>query len=288
VDAAELTTRIVQSKAQPPKGEQLELLLELTARYGEMGILDGQVLPALHTVCPAAQECWSRIPSSKRPSGIGQFDARSEKGCMFLPWAGPRYRRGGVCVLGMNLRYAGEDWEFAMEHRIALDPSGGQEQSLRVGRRAHRSYWSRGTMRDAAAVLRSWRGEAHLETQEPSELVDALLSTARVQAVKCSPIEGRSSPEPAMSRNCPPRYLRMEVDVLRPAVMLSYGGPAHGALRELGELAVEEDVRGFRRGTMRHAGGAFTVFLLTHPAHGGWHAAHHALVVSLVARPAAH
>lgn len=282
-----MVRRIVQSKGAPPSGEQLELLVNLSRLYDEMGILGEGPLPALHRTCPQAAECWARIASNERPAGVGQFDAGSEKGCIFLPWVGPAYRRGGVCVLGMNLRYGGADWEFAMEHRIALDPKWGQEQALRAGRRAHGSYWATRTMRDVAAVIRSSRGETELDTRAPSELADALLCSVRVQAVKCSPIGGRSSPEPAMNRSCPPRYLRREIDVLQPAALLAYGGPAHAALAELGEVSIEESVDRFCRGVMKHPGGTVAVFLLTHPAHGGWHKAHRALVASLTTRPAA-
>lgn len=249
-------------------------------------MLGGTSLAPLHSVCPSATACWERIAEEKRPHGVGQFDPASQKGCMILPWVGPRYRRGGVAVLGMNLRYAGADWEFAMEYRIVGDPKWGQEPALRAGKRAHGSYWSTGTMRDVAAVHRSWRGEPNVDTRTPSDLADALLESVRVQAVKCSPIGGRSTPEPAMSSNCPPRFLRKELGVLRPSALLAYGGPAHGALHHLGELSVDEHTEGFRRGTMKTDGGCFEVFLLTHPAHGGWHAAHRALVKSLTSRPA--
>ncbi len=286
MDADVLTTRLVRSKAPPPTAKQLEMLLALCKVYEDAGVLSGDPLPALHRVCPHAGECWKGV-EGKRAHGVGAFDADSEKGCMLLPWVGPAYRPGGVAVLGMNLRYAGGDWELAMEHRIAVEPGCGQEAKLRSqGGRAHRSYWSKGTMRDVAAVLRSTRGAPLLDTKDPNELADALLASARLQAVKCSPIGGRSSPEPAMSERCPQQFLRAELGVLKPSVLLAYGGPAHGAVHQAGNVTINEKITRFRRGTLALSGGtSIDVLLLTHPAHGGWHQAHRELVVSLTTRP---
>ncbi len=273
------------------------MLLALCKVYEDAGVLSGDPLPTLHQVCSQASECWKGVESDKRAHGVGAFDAGSEKGCMFLPWVGPAYHPGGVAVLGMNLRYAGGDWELAMEHRIAVEPGCGQEAKLRSqGGRAHRSYWSKGTMRDVAAVLRSARSASAIDTKDPNELADALLASARLQAVKCSPIGGRSSPEPAMSERCPRLFLRAELAVLRPSVLLAYGGPAHAAVHQVGTVTVDEkatrtSAKGtslltFRRGTLVLPGGAsILVFLLTHPAHGGWHQAHRELVASLTTRP---
>lgn len=286
VDAQELKSRLARSMAPPPTEEQLALLSELVAVYAESGVLRGTALDPLHSLCPSAEDCWARIPKAERPCGVGRFDAESKKGCMILPWVGPRYRRGGVAVLGMNLRYAGADWEFAMEYRIVGDPKFGQEVSLRAGKRAHGSYWATGTMRDVAAVLRSRRRESKVETRAPGELANALLESARVQAVKCSPIGGRSTPEPAMSTNCPQLFLRKELAMLCPSVLLAYGRSVHGALSHLGELRITERAGSFQRGTLDVEGGRVEVFLLTHPAHGGWHAAHRALVESLTSHAA--
>jgi len=68
-------------------------------------------------------------------------------------------------------------------------------------------------------------------------------------------------------------------------VLLAYGGAAHGALAELGAVSIDESRPRFRRGTITLAERNCAVFLLTHPAHGGWHAAHRALVASLNAQP---
>ena len=282
----ELIQRITQSRAAPPAGEQLELLLALTRVYEEAGVLSVDPLPALHRACPMASACWGGVRPTGRPTGVGKFDPASENGCIVLPWVGPRYRRGGVCVLGLNLRYGGGDTEFAAEHRIAREPQWGQEEALRGRHKAHGSPWAAATMRDAAAVSRAQRG-LDPETRDPDELAETLLSTSRVQIVKCSPIGGRSSPEPAMIANCPRRYLAREIAVLQPKALLVYGRAAHGALPELGKLVIEEEDGGFRRGEVQPTPSErVIVLLLTHPSNGGWRRAHDALVRSLRARPA--
>ncbi len=285
MDGADLDRRMVAARADEPRGEQRALVLELARLYEGEGLCDGGVFRALHKVCPDATKCWEDVPEGKPEAGVGRFDARSEKGCIFLPWVGPEYRCGGVCVLGMNLRFGNGDWEFAVEHRIALDPQHGQKQALRTNRRAHRSHWAKGTMQDVAAVLRSRRGDEDVGMSTPAERASALLVSARIQAVKCSPARGRSSPTPAMNTNCPRRFLPKEIDILKPSVVLAYGRPAHDALATLGAMTAHEKVERFRRSSLTHAGSAFTVFLLTHPAHGGWHATHDALVASLKAHP---
>ncbi len=281
MDSQDLIQRIVRSSAPAPERAQLELLVALTTLYRDMGLVPSGTLPALHRACPLASRCWSRCSPSEFPTGVGRIDPASEKGCIVLPWVGPMYRAGGVCVLGMNLRFGGEDWEFAMDHRIARDANGGQESRLRAGKRAHGSYWATGTMRDVAALTRSGRGDSPLEPANRDELGDALLSVARLQAVKCSPVGGRSSPKPEMLSHCPSAFLARELAVLRPGALLAYGRPAEGALRSVGQLSLRPAVDGFRRGTLIHGAEKQEVFLLTHPAHPGWHRAHGALLASL-------
>src|SRR5437763_1350960 len=98
MDANELKGRLRLSSAHADDPEQLELLLELAAAYRTQGVLSGSPLPALHRVCASASDCWRGVPTHDRPSGTGQFDTASEKGCIVLPWVGPRYRRGGTVI----------------------------------------------------------------------------------------------------------------------------------------------------------------------------------------------
>lgn len=288
MDITEVSNRIVASKGVEPVGAQRELLRELTEFYGELGLLDGELIPSLTRACSAAGECWKKVAENERPQRVpSTFDARSENGCIFLPWVGPSYQRGGICVVGTNIRRkdARPQWEYAFEHRIALDPKWGQVPELRRGRNPHKSRWARHSMRDVVAVQRSMRGESELKHRDHDELAEAMLSSARVQAVKCSPLGGLGTPTPTMSEQCPRRYLQRELDILRPSVLLVYGTLARWGVARLGKVAIEEQEHRFRRGTIQLAGFRSEVFFLTHPAHGGWHPAHRALVASLEKRP---
>jgi uracil-DNA glycosylase len=112
--------------------------------------------------------------------------------------------------------------------------------------------------------------------------------TARVQTLKCSPGRGRGTPLRPMRINCPPRYLRHELDVLRPGVLLVYGRVAAAAILRLGsEHDVQRSGKRFRRMALRLDQWACTTFMLTHPAHGGWRTDHKLLRASLADRPVA-
>lgn len=288
MDEEELRARIARVNVEPPTDAgQMRLLLQLTDFYRESGLLPDGLAPSLARSCPNASSCWSTKRVQERPHGRDKVDTDSEKGCIFLPWVGPAYRPGGVAVLGMNLRYAGGDWPFATEWNIVLSPIHGQLVSLRNGRRAHGSNWAYATMTDVANVLRTQRGEKGIEKPGREERATALLSSARVQAVKCSPIGGRSSPTAEMNANCPPRFLRRELEILRPSTLLAYGQPTHDAIKRLGDVSVLEAKAesGFRRVVLPLASGSVTVFLLTHPASTGWHASRRALIASLEQHP---
>lgn len=284
-DGAEINERLLASGVPAASGTQLLLLQELAQSYRHLGVLGALPLPPLPASCADARICWKRVPSAQPPPGAGRFDPASTKGCIYLPWVGPNYRPGGTCTVGMNLRYAGGDWEFGVEHRIARDSDHGQEVSLRAGRRAHGSPWATSTMRDVVAVQQSLLGREPVDERRPNALADAVLSSARIQAVKCSPVGGRSTPTPEMNERCPPKFLRAELRVLRPRVLLAYGRPVLEALGNLAKIDPLETGRRFRRARLRFDDMEVTVFFMTHPAHGGWHVAHRELLASLQATP---
>jgi hypothetical protein len=200
---------------------------------------------------------------------------------MFMPWVGPAYQLGGVCVVGLNLRYGGGDRPMGSEYRIAAH----QDVRLREGRNPHGSRWARSTMAGAIAVLRAGAGGAVTDDADDDELADTLARTARLQAVKCSPAGGRSSPTAAMQRNCPARFLAAELEVLRPGALLVYGRAAANAVARIGTLELVDDQRRFQRATVRADGWHGEAFMLTHPAHGSWYPAQRALLASLAAKP---
>lgn len=281
-----MSARIVASKGIEPVGAQRELLREVTDLYRRLDVLGADIIPSLTRACPAASACWEGI--DRPPAVASKHDARSENGCIFLPWVGPNYARGGICVVGTNIRRHDErpQWEYALEHRIALDPKSGQVPRLRRGNDPHGSRWARSTMRDVVAVQRSMRGESELNHQDNLELADAMLSSARIQAVKCSPLGGRGTPTLTMSRQCPSRYLGREIEVIRPSILLVYGVVARWGIARLGKITLEKSERRFRRGKVQFSAFTCEAFFLFHPAHGGWSRAHEALKESLKQRPA--
>lgn len=282
----EISTRIAASTGMTPSGMQRELLEELMESHRRLEVLHDDKAPSLLRACSDAAGCWSGVATGRRPSGLGKADPSSENGCILLPWIGPSYERGGICVIGNNIRTAGDFWEYAFEYRLALSAEHGQVPQLRRGKNPHGSRWARHTMRDVVAVRRSMRDEADLGHRNDDELADAMLASARLQAVKCSPIGGLSRPTAAMQRRCPSRYLSHEISVIRPSTLLVYGVAARRAVGKLGALTLTESTQRFRRGTLQLTDFSCEVFFLRHPAHGGWHHAHRELVASLEERPA--
>jgi hypothetical protein len=229
---------------------------------------------ALGVCCPSAKACWG-----------DRQDPHRTHGSIFPPWIGAEYRPGGVCVVGLNLRIGtGDGTYWDIERKVASD----QYASLAAGRSSSKgSHWASSTMRDAALVLRSIAGRSLDEPTTGAERAETLQQTARVQTVKCSPGQGRGTPLRQMAINCPPRYLRHELDVLRPSVLLVYGRVPAAAMRGLADSVevAERAGKRFRRIGLRFGGWTCTGFMLTHPAHGGWHRDHALLRMSLAQQP---
>ena len=284
--ADDIADRIERGGARRPAGRQLELLEEVLAIYERDGLLAGRRPDALWRCCPNRDACWSSEQLQHRP-GVSDADPDSEKGCIFAPWIGPAYEPGGVCVVAVNLRYDGGDWDLAVEHRVATG-AWGQEEMLRAGRRrAHHSPFAWRSLTGAAAILRSGEGRTPVEAEGGDELAQTLLRTARLQSVKCSPNDHRRSQRSrAMRELCPPRFLRSEIEILEPGVLLAFGGEARSALERSGEVVYREQERGFLRGSYRGVDHQAEVFVLAHPAARGatWQRSQRALLASLVRR----
>jgi hypothetical protein len=265
----------------PIQGVRLELLCELASIYKDEGVLvDGGALP-LWSDCACSPSCWARIPEDWRPG----YDAEDPwNGEIFLPWLGEHYEPHGVAVLGINLRNASG---LYVEYEIAYR----QLDSLENGReRLDHSPWAYRSIRSAAALLRSLARETELDEEDPTKLVGVLDSIARLQSVKCSPKDGGRSARPAaMGRNCPPRYLRRELGVLRPSVLISFGLDAWYAMEAIG--TIDESVEGpnFSRSTVTVDDLSFEMFWLNHPSapEGYWVTSHGALLEELRKHPLA-
>lgn len=288
MELEEIGNRIERGGGRRPIGRQLELLGEVIACYERSGLITNGRPDALWHCCPDRAACWEPEQWGHRP-GVSDTDPDSEKGCIFAPWIGPSYDRGGLCVVAVNLRYDGGDWDIAVEHRIATG-RWGQGEMLRAGsHKAHRSPFAWRSLSGATAIYRSAEGARSLDPDDGAELADMLLRTARLQSVKCSPNDHRRSQRSrGMRTQCPPRYLRSEIEILEPRVLLAYGKEASSAIGLSGEVRYHEEERGFSRGTFSLGAYNAEVFALAHPAAHGttWQDAHHALLGSLARRPA--
>jgi hypothetical protein len=240
---------------------RIQLLMSLARIYEQESVLDGDDASPLWDSCRCAESCWAAFPQDWQP---GRDPADPWNGGILFPWIGAQYAVGGVTVLGINLRDASG---LFVEYEIAST----QFECFEAGHeRPHGSWWAYRSMRSAAAVLRSMAGDAQLDVQDPVALAPVLDETARVQAVKCSSKDGaRSARTPEMNANCPSRYLRRELGVLRPRVLIGFGMEVWDAVDGIAEI--DESVWGddFSRSVVRIDDLAFEMLWLHHPASVG-------------------
>lgn len=244
-------------------GGRSELFAHLDALYRRHGLLDGdgQGRP-LWQVCEHSADCWNRV-AEKRKNGL----ADPTVGGIFRPWVGERYRPAGTAIIGLNLRTneaGNHKGGLAAEEKIAHE----QLQVLRTAdrpRRPHKSPFAYGSTW-ALALIARWREGLELPDGylPPEELVAALSSSVRLQAVKCSPIGHRSHPTHAMCRHCPSHLLEGELEILRPSVLVGFGADAQRAMSLIGASVTVDG--GYGRGSFQMGWGRVVVFVLCHPS----------------------
>ena len=84
-----------------------------------------------------------------------------------------------------------------------------------------------------------------------------------------------------MWRNCPPRYLRAELELLAPRSVLAIGRKTWETVEEVLEVEGTAYDKGFWRGTGRLRGRQFEVFFVNHPSYGNWRYSLPALITCL-------
>jgi hypothetical protein len=274
-----------------PAGDQAGLLIRLLDLYESKsdegkGLLPGGRPKALCNVCPNADECWAgakRAACREPRSRAGGED--DENGAICLPWVGPKYEVGGVVVVGINPNVSPDDYtDLLTEHGISWD----YVSQFRLARRARGgSRFGFGAMRSAAALLDVLDGQRPRDRQNPIELVPAVLRTARLQAVKCVPVQPRSRPYAAMWKHCPPFVLGDELDVLRPGTLLGLGDKTHGAITQVGDFEkFSGRVKNVTSGLLRRPGwdAPALVYMLPHPQDGSVAVEAEAALVRLLQR----
>lgn len=258
-----------------PHGQALRLLAQIASRYERLGLLAGSQTKPLWKCCPHGPECWS---SAKKP---GRGSAVND-GRITLPWIGPRYERGGVVVVAINLHNAAG---LLTEYAIACSSAGTPEHPSQIGsfeagrKQAHKSPFAYGSVRTAAMLLDVLDGVPVTDRVSPLELIAPINRIARLQAVKCAPDDGgRGTPTSAMKRNCPPLLLHDELSILQPRMILTIGKPAEEAIRRLPEHRITSDRRAITRATVPLGADPCAIYSIAHPVSpAAWLADHTAL-----------
>jgi len=269
---------------------QREMLNEFAGEYHRHGVLtaDGYA-PALVDTCPSRDVCWDRCRDrASRDADVHGLPG--DDGSIFFPWIGMHYRRGGVCVAGWNLNHRGKDWfPLTAEHVIAR----ASRAELAVGKRkVWGSLFAYRSMSAAAAAHDAVRGATPVVNRRPQELAAYFDDIARVQVVKCAPLGDRSNPSDAMNVECPPRFLLAELQILRPRVLIVFGGAAReGVLSALRTIDKAEPNwshptrSGYGRRESQVSWGPLDVLGMWHPTYARWPHALTALIDDLTARP---
>lgn len=252
--------------------EQASLLAELENVWHNAGVYPWDApAPALHEACPCCDACWDGA-EKRTPSGDLNAAEDAYKRSILWPWIGPNYRKGGVCFISVNLNYAEEEpeWGWLLEEEYGLAnqviENFGAGDRTPVG--GSSLFWER-LLTTAFTVLRSFDGTSPQEDLEGrfANGVVALNRIARLQAVKCNPIEDRGWPTEAMIQNCPPRFAAPELKVLRPSVIVAFGRAAEGAALAVADnvQAHAPDVPSFSRSSITIGQDKVEFLRLAHP-----------------------
>jgi hypothetical protein len=172
--------------------------------------------------------------------------------------ASRRRRRRKICVIAINHHNfggLGANWWMARGHIHE-----------RLGR-GRRHPFALGIGSYVAAVKASITGRPIPARPTPAEAADGWETAAFVEAVKCAPWEKVSEPTAAMWRNCPPRFLVPELELLAPRVVIVAGrGPGQGVIADA--LAVDTrraHGQSFERCRGRLEGQPIDVLFCNHP-----------------------
>lgn len=241
-----------------PTGEQEHRVGALLNLYARRGLLpDGQAEP-LCEVCRHAALCWEEAA----PRDV---DWARDHGGISVPWVGREYRATGICVVGLNFNNGGglaEHWRVCADH----------ERSLAAGKQGkNNEFFATGAMSYVLALDLSASGRLQDTWEEPGrrELAGEWERCAFLEAVKCSPVAGRSRPTDAMVGQCPPFLLRQELEILRPRVVLLLGrSEVRDVVRPMLSPIWGECPGSLERDTFRLCDESAELFSCNHPSTG--------------------
>jgi hypothetical protein len=233
----------------------------------------------LRSACKYAGDCWS-----------GDHGGKPDQMRVRLPWIGPRYPVRRIAVVAINARDSGAP---DAEVKATL----GVVECLRQNRRGYgpngRSFFHYRIASAVHAAMQSQDRRPVEKNPPPAQVVEAVLCSARLQAVQCAPCStARRSPTPAMVRNCPGFLLREQRELLAPEVLMLFGQPAHRAIEEpqldmTWDTTWEQSGRCFSRGQTNLAGLPLTVCAFAHPSTAKWSTSWRRFRESIIANPLA-
>lgn len=252
--------------------EQVELVERAAGIYERQTVMRAGTAVPLDRCCACGEECWSAVGAHARPSD-------PQRAGITVPWIGAGYSDSKICVVAINHHNfggLGANWWMARGHIHE-----------RLGR-GRRHPFALGIGSYVAAVKASITGRPIPAGPTPAEAADGWDTAAFVEAVKCAPWEKASKPTAAMWRNCPPRFLLAELELLAPRVVIVAGrGPGRGAIADA--LAVDTrraHGQSFERGRGRLEGQPIDVLFCNHPGRPvNFTPSYRALHESLISQP---
>jgi hypothetical protein len=234
-------------------------------------MVDDVGLP-LDSNCPVCADCWAPFSSDQRPEW--------GEAAVSVPWVGPRYFDRRVCAVAINQNaYGGLGGLWWIINGALID--------FDQGKRHHRDFQLH-TGEYIASIHASLDGTAPARADGAPALAvaaDAWRSCAFLEAVKCAPIGDRSKPSAEMWSNCPPRYLRAELEILEPNVLLVIGHDTWETIKSILPITGTDWGESFWRARSWLVDRPVDVFFVNHPAYGHWRHSLPSLLASLERQP---
>ena len=238
----------------------LEQIADAWVQETSMNVLPDGRNEMLWRCCTNAAQCWNHLE--------GEHDPDGKRGGITLPWVGPKYPQSRVALMGLNLVRSGG---LLDEINITRDTINAFKNGERIVWEGSGQFQYRSSAM-LSAVLAALDGKEIPDepTESTMDLVEPVLRTARIQAVKCSPWgDGASPPSADMKRLCMPSLLPIEIEILKPKVLIVAHSEARGRLWYLAGKPKWDDRDHFTVGKATVNGHEFTILGVIHPSDRG-------------------
>jgi len=218
-----------QAREYHATDEQIGWMERFADLYRERGLIAEPFATVKETaplceVCPNRGSCWTPGVRSNPDQGLLGIS---------LPWIGASYAQHRIVVIATNQANGGGLWT-----QYLVDFNFREEQAAGISRGVAKNMFGTVLARYVSAVLRSSEGRDPHEVASDAQRAAAWDGCAMLEAVKCSPYSPpgtrqRSTPTPAMQRNCPPLLLGAELELLRPRTLVVLGKVAAAAVQSV-------------------------------------------------------